>query len=130
MPHDRNGLFPGKQATVSRGCVIWWLALIVLVLACAGAVVLTTWAYQGEGRIIQHLASNMHSDVDHLRKAGVADGEKMDCELAFAWKNWLVDHGILGDGLQATVILFSCLAMFLLATCLRPRKGGRDDIRK
>ncbi len=107
---------------MSRGCVIWWLALIVLVLACAGAVVLTTRAYRGEGQRIQHLVSNMHSDVDHLRKAGVADAEKMDHELAFAWKDWYVDHGILGNGFQATVILFSCLAVFLLATCLRPRR--------
>jgi hypothetical protein len=64
----------------------------------------------------------MHSDFANLRSAGVADAEKLDNELAFAWKNWAVDHGFLGDGLKAIVILFSCLAMFLLATCLIERK--------
>ena len=53
---------------MSRGRVIWWLALIVLALACAGAVALTTQAYKGEEQGIQNLANTMHSDFDTLRK--------------------------------------------------------------
>ena len=30
------------------GRIIWWLAFIVFVLGCAGAVALTTWAYKVE----------------------------------------------------------------------------------
>jgi hypothetical protein len=102
--------------------VIWWFVLTVLVLACAGAVVLTTLAYQREEQGIRDIANTMHSDFDKLRRAGVADAGKMQHEFGYELKDWHVDHGFVGDGIKAIVALSSCLAMFLLVTCLIERK--------
>jgi len=104
------------------GRVIWWFALTVLVLACAVAVALTIWAYQGREQGIRHITNTMHSDFDKLRRAGVTGAGTMDREIAFMLKDWHVDHGFVGDGIKVIVILFSCLAMFLLITCLIERK--------
>ena len=103
------------------GRIIWWLALIVLVLGCAGAVAITVWAYRGEGRSIERFADAVRPyDFSDLQ---LSDKEKAArAERAFLFKSWYVNHSILGDGITVVVILFSCFSCFLLTTCLIERR--------
>jgi len=102
------------------GRIIWWLVFIVFVLGCAGAVALTIWAYKGEEQKIQDkYAKAMHSCLDNSQSdaAKAANGER-----ALLFKELIVSHKLLGDGIAAVVILFSCLSLFLLTTCLIERR--------
>lgn len=107
--------------------IIWWPALILLALACAGAVALTVVAYESEERNIQDYARATRSDSGRSEQSGVADAADMDRNILL--KEWCVNHGLLGDGIKMIVILFSCLAVFLLTTCLCQRRMSRRPAR-
>ena len=105
---------------------IGWLAFIVFVLGCAGAVALTIWAYKGEEQKIQdNYAKAMHSCLDNSQ----SDAAKAaNCERALLFKGLIVSQKLLGDGIAVVVILFSCLALFLSITCLTQRRRDNRSV--
>ncbi len=106
------------------GRIIWWLAFVVLVLSCAGAVALTTWAHNGEEQNIQEYVKATHSWLDNLQQSEAAKAARF--EQAVLLKSWCINHGMAGGGIKLIVILFSCLSLFLLITCLAQRRRAID----
>jgi hypothetical protein len=103
--------------------IIWWIAFILIALACAGAVAFTVAAHESEERNIQDYVKATRSDSGRSERSGAADAANMDGNILL--KEWCVNHGLVSDGIKVIAILFSCLAVFLLTTCLCQRRMSR-----
>ena len=110
------------MTTMNFGRILWWLVLVLLVLACGAAVALTIWGHCGEDRAVREILNAIHADFTKLGNSVAVDTKKLQDEYMFKEKQWYVSHGLTEGGIRLITMLFSCLGLYLFITCIVERK--------
>ncbi len=97
--------------------IIYWFILILFMLVCGGAIYYTTMIYKMQSEQLNTFSQAIDGDLKNWQKLKIAE---MD-PLLFL-KELYISHKLIGEGIKIIVVLFLCLTVFLLVSCIIERK--------